>query len=124
VDPEFEEVTEDELDRVRETQKKVPPEALIVSEKRINHPCQGHCRAFEKRREVKGGKLIVCMSRVSALPFMIRSKASPCLVRQDDKEGFMKVIMNGSGKGQILAGSFRMRAPAAIGDRFKMQTTP
>jgi type I restriction enzyme R subunit len=102
VDPEFEEITEDELERVREDLKRKWSrlEALVGAEKRVNLLARDIVDHFEKRREVMEGKgLVVCMSRriCVSLHDAIR-KLRPRWYDKDDKKGSMKIVMTGSGK--------------------------
>ncbi len=100
IDPDFEEVTEDEEESVKQKlrSKWARLEAMVGTEKRINLIAQDIVDHFEKRLEVLDGKgMIVCMSRricVDLYDAII--KLRPQWHHEDDKEGSIKVIMTGS----------------------------
>ncbi len=100
IDPEFEEVTENEEESVREKLKTkwARLEAMVGTDKRIDLVAKDIVNHFEQRLEVMDGKgMIVCMSRricVDLYDTII--KLCPSWHHQDDDKGAIKVIMTGS----------------------------
>jgi type I restriction enzyme R subunit len=107
IDPEFEEVTEDEEEYVREELKTkwAQLEKIVGSKKRIDLLAEDLVKHFETReeeREVKGKAMIVCMSRricVDLYNALIRLR--PEWHNDADDKGFLKVIMTGSASDKV-----------------------
>jgi len=100
IDPEFEEVTEDEEESVRKKLKSkwARMEALVGAQKRINQVAEDIVKHFETRRTVLEGKaLIVGMSRrICVELYKAIVKLRPEWHNNDDQQGFIKVVMTGS----------------------------
>jgi len=100
IDPEFEEVTENEEVYRKEKLKSkwARLEAIVGSEKRINLIAKDIIEHFEKREEALEGKImIVCMSRRICVDiYNAISKLRPQWDSNSDNEGIMKVIMTGA----------------------------
>lgn len=103
IDPEFEEVTEDEELTSKEKLKSkwARLEALVGAEKRINQIAQDIVEHFENRTaapELRDGKgMIVCMSRrICADLYNAIIQLKPEWHSLDDNEGVLKVVMTGS----------------------------
>lgn len=100
IDPEFEELTEgEEVERKEKLKSKwARLEALIGSQKRITLIAQDIVDHFTSRLSVIEGKgMIVVMSRRIAVELYNEIvKLRPTWVSNDDKQGFLKVVMTGS----------------------------
>jgi len=100
IDPEFEEVTEDEEESVRQRLKSkwARLEAMVGTEKRIGLIAKDIISHFEQRLQVMEGKgMIVCMSRRICVDlYDAISKLRPEWHSDDDDKGFIKVVMTGS----------------------------
>ena len=100
IDPEFEEVTEDEEPTVREKLKTkwARMEAMVGTEKRIGQIAQDIVEHYERRLEAMEGKaMIVCMSRricVDLYNALVALK--PNWHETEDDRGAIKVVMTGS----------------------------
>lgn len=100
IDPEFEELTEAEevTEKEKLKSKWAQMEALVGTEKRIGLVADDIISHFEERIETMDGKgMIVCMSRricVDLYNAIIKRRAD--WHNDDDKIGFIKVIMTGS----------------------------
>lgn len=100
IDSEFEEATENEEVSKKEKLKTkwARIEAIVGSESRIKKVASDVVDHFEKRLETLEGKgMIVCMSRricVDLYNEIVRLK--PEWHNEDDKKGFIKVVMTGS----------------------------
>ncbi len=100
IDPNFEEVTEDEETTTKEKLKSkwARLEALIGAEKRINQIANDIVTHFENRlASIDGKAMIVCMSRricVDLYNAIIALK--PDWHHDDDNQGIIKVVMTGS----------------------------
>ncbi|HSA32129.1 MAG TPA: type I restriction endonuclease subunit R [bacterium] len=100
IDPEFEEVTEDEeVNRKEKLKTKwAQLEAVVGAENRLGLMARDIVDHFEKRLDaMKGKAMIVCMSRRICVELYneIR-KLRPKWHNDDDKKGTMKVVMTGS----------------------------
>lgn len=99
IDPEFEEVTEDQEETVKKKlqSKWSRLEALVGTEKRIEKVAADIVEHLEKRLEAIDGKgMIVCMSRRICVDlYNAIIKRRPDWANDDDK-GFLKVVMTGS----------------------------
>lgn len=97
IDPEFEEVTEDEEAEQKEKLKTkwAQLEALVGSDKRVNLVAEDLVRHFEARLDVMDGKaMIVCMSRrICVEMYRALKDVRPQWHNDDDGKGAMKVIM-------------------------------
>ena len=101
IDPNFEEITEDEETTTKERLKSkwARLEALVGAEKRINQIAKDIVTHFENRlASIDGKAMIVCMSRsicVDLYNAIITLK--PDWHHNDDNQGIIKVVMTGSG---------------------------
>ena len=99
VDPEFEEVTEGEEERLKERLKSkwAQLEALVGTEKRLALVTDDFITHFEERLDALDGKaMVVCMSRricVDLYNAIVEKR--PNWHGEDDKQGFIKVVMTG-----------------------------
>ncbi len=130
IDPEFEEVTEDQEEsaRSRLRSKWARLEALVGAEKRIQQVAKDIVEHFEQRLGVMDGKgLIVCMSRRICVDlYNAIVKLRPQWQHPDDDKGFLKVVMTGSASDgpewqQHTRNKERRRA---LGDAFKDAESP
>lgn len=100
IDPEFEEITEDEEELTREKLKSkwARLEALVGSEKRIQQVALDIVTHFENRKMCIDGKaMIVCMSRrICADLYNAIIRLKPEWHHDDDDIGTLKVVMTGS----------------------------
>jgi type I restriction enzyme, R subunit len=100
IDPEFEEVTEEEEQSTKEKLKSkwARMEAMVGTEKRIGLIAKDIVDHFEKRLEIMDGKaMIVCMSRRICVDlYKAIIKLRPAWDREDDNLGAIKVVMTGS----------------------------
>ena len=100
IDPEFEELTEAEevAEKEKLKSKWAQMEALVGTEKRIGLVADDIISHFEERLETMDGKgMIVCMSRRICVDlYNAIIKRRPDWHDDDDKKGFIKVIMTGS----------------------------
>src|SRR3989339_1159416 len=125
IDPEFEEVTEQEETAKKETLKSkwARLEAVIGSEKRVKVIAKDIVKHFEQREEAMEGKaMIVCMSRrIGVDLFNAIKKLKPGWYNKDDDKGIIKVIMTGSAS-DPLGWQEHVRTKLKrreLGDRFK-----
>ncbi|VVB81470.1 Uncharacterised protein [uncultured archaeon] len=100
LDPQFEEITENEEQSRREALKSkwARLEAVVGSEKRIKQIAEDIVNHFESRLSILDGKgMIVCMSRRICVDLYNQIiKLRPQWHNKDDAKGFLKVIMTGS----------------------------
>lgn len=100
IDPEFEEVTENEeiYKKERLKSKWAQLEAVVGSKKRINQMSMDIVKHFEQRQEAMEGKaMIVCMSRRICVDLHNEIvKLKPEWYSKEDDKGIIKVIMTGS----------------------------
>ncbi|MDH6060851.1 type I restriction endonuclease subunit R [Chrysosporum bergii ANA360D] len=103
IDPEFEEITEDQELTTKEKLKSkwARLEALVGAEKRINQIAKDIVEHFENRTaapELRDGKaMIVCMSRrICADLYHAIIQIKPEWHSEDDNQGVIKVVMTGS----------------------------
>lgn len=100
IDPEFEEVTEEEEQSTKEKLKSkwARMEAMVGTEKRIGLIAKDIVDHFEKRLEGMDGKaMIVCMSRRICVDlYKAIMKLRPDWDSDDDNLGAIKVVMTGS----------------------------
>ena len=105
IDPEFEEVTEnEELERKEKLKTKwAQLEKIVGAEKRIKLIARDIVDHFEKRLEVLEGKaMIVCMSRRICVDLYKEISAiRPEWHRDEDEIGMMKIVMTGSASDPI-----------------------
>ena len=105
IDPNFEEVTEDEEPETKEKLKSrwARMEALVGTEKRIGLIAKDIVQHFEDRLSVLEGKgLICCMSRrICADLYEAIRKLRPEWHSKDDDSGSMKVVMTGSASDRV-----------------------
>ncbi|PSF31078.1 DEAD/DEAH box helicase [Aphanothece hegewaldii CCALA 016] len=100
IDPNFEEVTEDEEEFTKEKLKSkwARLEALVGSEKRIQQVALDIVTHFENRlASIDGKAMIVCMSRrICADLYNAIIQLKPEWHHDDDDKGTLKVVMTGS----------------------------
>jgi type I restriction enzyme, R subunit len=100
IDPEFEEVTEEEEQSTKEKLKSkwARLEAVVGSEKRIALVAQDIVTHFENRQSgLEGKAMIVCMSRKICVDLYKEIiKLKPAWHNPDDDKGTIKVVMTGS----------------------------
>ena len=100
IDPEFEEITEDEEESGKQKlrTKWAALEAMVGAEKRIALVAEDLAAHFLKRLEVMDGKgMVVCMSRRIAVEmYEAIRKLCPGWHSDDDSSGMMKIVMSGS----------------------------
>jgi type I restriction enzyme R subunit len=100
IDPEFEEITEEEEFKERERLKTkwAQIEAMVGTEKRIGLIAKDIVTHFEQRTEAIDGKgIIVCMSRRICVELYNEIlKLRPQWHNADDSAGFLKIVMTGS----------------------------
>jgi type I restriction enzyme R subunit len=105
IDPEFEEVTENEEVAKKEKLKSkwARAEALVGSEKRLRQIAEDIVNHFEHRLEALDGKgMIVCMSRRICIDLFNEIIAlRPEWQSEDDAQGIIKVVMTGSASDPI-----------------------
>ncbi len=130
IDPEFEEVTEDQEEsaRSRLRSKWARLEALVGAEKRVQQVAQDIVEHFERRLAVMDGKgLIVCMSRRICVDlYNAIIKLRPQWQHPDDDKGFLKVVMTGSASDgpEWQQHSRNKERRRALGDAFKDAENP
>jgi type I restriction enzyme R subunit len=101
IDPEFEELTEDEEPTYKEKLKSkwARFEAMVGSEKRVGLVARDIVEHFDRRLEALDGKaMIVCMSRricVDLYKAIVRLRPR-WQAEDDDSQGAIKVVMSGS----------------------------
>jgi type I restriction enzyme R subunit len=100
IDPQFEEVTEEEEKEGKEKLKTkwARLEAIVGAEKRIRLVAQDIVRHFEERLAAMDGKaMVVCMSRrICVELYREIARLRPDWHREDDEQGMLKVVMTGS----------------------------
>jgi type I restriction enzyme R subunit len=100
IDPQFEEVTEEEEKERKEKLKTkwARLEAIVGAEKRIRLVAQDIVRHFEERLAAMDGKaMVVCMSRrICVELYREIARLRPDWHREDDEQGMLKVVMTGS----------------------------
>jgi type I restriction enzyme R subunit len=130
IDPEFEEVTElEEVERKEKLKTKwARMEAVVGSEKRIKQIAKDIVEHYETRLNYFDGKaMIVCMSRRICIDLHNEiTKLRPQWYNEDDKKGFLKVIMTGSASDPVewqqhIRNKLRRKA---LGDRMKDSNDP
>jgi type I restriction enzyme R subunit len=130
IDPDFEEVTEgEELEKKEKLKSKwARLEKVVGSKERIKRIASDIVDHFEKRREVFDGKgMIVCMSRRICVDLHNEIiKLRPEWHSDDDKAGFLKVIMTGSASDPVEWQKHirNKKRRKAIGDDFKDPSNP
>ena len=130
LDDEFEEVTEAEEveDKERWKTKWARLEAVVGAEKRIRDVAKDLVQHFEDRLSAMDGKaMVVCMSRricVALYDEMV--KLRPEWHSEDDKMGFLKVVMTGSASdNENWQGHIRNKKRRKdLADRFKVTSDP
>jgi type I restriction enzyme R subunit len=100
IDPEFEEVTEEEDVPTKEKLKSkwARMEAMVGTPKRVGIIARDLVEHFERRLEAMDGKgMIVCMSRRICVDlYNAIVKLRPELHNEDDEKGAIKIVMTGS----------------------------
>lgn len=125
IDPEFEEVTEqEEVERKEKLKSKwARLEAVVGAKRRIERVAKDIVDHFENRRSILEGKgMIVCMSRRICVDICNEIiKLRPGWHSDDDDKGFIKVVMTGSASDPVewqqhIRNKLRRKA---LGDRMK-----
>jgi type I restriction enzyme R subunit len=130
IDPEFEEVTEtEEVERKEKLKTKwARMEAVVGSKKRIEQIAKDIVNHFETRLNYFEGKgMIVCMSRRICIDLYNEIiKLRPQWHNEDDKKGFLKVIMTGSASDPVEWQQHIRNKPRRhdLGDRMKDTEDP
>ncbi len=105
IDPEFEEVTEDAEEGVREglRRKWAQLEVMVGTEKRLGLLAEDLIQHWEARLEAMEGKaMIVCMSRRICVDlYEALRKLRPDWHDEDDDKGVMKIVMSGSASDKV-----------------------
>jgi type I restriction enzyme R subunit len=100
IDPEFEEVTEEEDVPTKEKLKSkwARMEAMVGTPKRVGIIAKDLVEHFERRMEAMDGKaMVVCMSRRICVDlYNAIVKLRPNWHNQDDEKGAIKIVMTGS----------------------------
>jgi len=100
IDPEFEEVTEDEEDKTKQKLKSkwARMEAMVGTPKRIGLIAKDLVEHFDRRQEAMPGKaMVVCMSRRICVDlYNAIIKLRPEWDSKDDEKGALKIVMTGS----------------------------
>ena len=130
IDPEFEELTEQEeaerRDRLRSKWARI--EALVGAENRIKLVARDMVEHFEKRLEALEGKaMIVCMSRRICVDLYREIAAlRPDWHHEDDDKGLMKVVMTGSASDPVEWQQHIRNKPRRekLADRFRDPADP
>jgi len=130
IDPEFEEVTEqEEVERKEKLKSKwARLEAVVGAENRIKRIAKDIVDHFENRLSILDGKgMIVCMSRRICVDLYNEIiKLRPGWHNDDDDEGFIKVVMTGSASDPVEWQQHIRNKPRrkALGDRMKDSPDP
>jgi type I restriction enzyme R subunit len=130
IDPEFDEVTEtEEVERKEHLKSKwARMEAVVGSKHRIEQIAKDIVNHFETRLNYFQGKgMIVCMSRRICIDlYNEMSKLRPQWHSEDDKKGFLKVIMTGSASDPVEWQQHIRNKPRRheLGDRMKDTEDP
>lgn len=100
IDPEYDEITEDqeEFEKQKLQAKWTALEALVGANSRLELVAKDIVEHFEDRLSAMDGKaMVVCMSRRICVELYNEiAKLRPEWHNDDDKQGFMKIIMSGS----------------------------
>jgi type I restriction enzyme R subunit len=130
IDPEFEEVTEtEEVERKERLKTKwARMEAVVGSKRRIEQIAKDIVNHFETRLNYFEGKgMIVCMSRRICVDLYNEIiKLRPQWQNEDDKKGFLKVVMTGSASDPVEWQQHIRNKPRRhdLGDRMKDPEDP
>jgi len=125
IDPEFEEVTEqEEVERKEKLKSKwARLESVVGAERRIERVAKDIVDHFENRRSIlEGNGMIVCMSRRICVDLHDEIiKLRPGWHNDEDDKGFVKVIMTGSASDPVEWQQHIRNKPRrkALGDRMK-----
>ena len=105
IDPNFDEVTEDAEDAVRENlrRKWAQLEAMVGTDKRIALVAEDLVKHWEARYAAMEGKaMVVCMSRrICVELYKAIAKLRPEWHNDDDDKGVMKIVMSGSASDKL-----------------------
>ena len=100
IDPEYDEITEDqeEFEKQKLQAKWTALEALVGANSRLELVAKDIVEHFEDRLSAMDGKaMVVCMSRRICVELYNEiAKLRPEWHNDDDKQGFMKIVMSGS----------------------------
>jgi len=130
IDPEFEEITEDQEAEVKEKLKTKwsQIEAMVGTQERLQQIAEDIVQHFEQRCEAMDGKgMIVCMSRRIAVDLYNQIvKVRPEWHSPRDEEGVIKVVMTGSAGDPAHYQQHIRNKPRrkAIAERFKDPEDP
>jgi type I restriction enzyme R subunit len=130
IDPDFEEVTEDEeVERKEKLKSKwAQLEAIVGAQKRLRLVAQDIVNHIERRLEAIDGKaMVVCMSRRICMELhdeIVRLR--PAWYHEDDAKGVLKVVMTGNAsEGPRVAHHARNKARrVALAKRFRDPNDP
>ena len=105
IDPNFEEVTEDAEDAVKDSlrRKWAQLEAMVGTDKRIALVAEDLVKHWEARYAAMDGKaMVVCMSRrICVELYKAIQKLRPDWHHDDDDKGVMKIVMSGSASDRL-----------------------
>ena len=105
IDPNFEEVTEDAEDAIKESlrRKWAQLEAMVGTDKRIALVAEDWVKHWEARYAAMEGKaMVVCMSRrICVELYKAIQKLRPDWHHEDDAKGVMKIVMSGSASDKL-----------------------
>ena len=105
IDPNFEEVTEDAEDAIKESlrRKWAQLEAMVGTDKRIALVAEDLVKHWEARYAAMEGKaMVVCMSRrICVELYKAIQKLRPDWHHDDDAKGVMKIVMSGSASDKL-----------------------
>jgi type I restriction enzyme R subunit len=130
IDPEFEEVTEDEEETSRERLKSkwAQLEKVVGSPERVKRLAKDIVDHYEKRLNVLEGKaMIVCMSRRICIDLHNEIvKLRPKWYDKSDEKGLVKVVITGSATDPVDWQEHIRNRPKrrALGDHFKDPSSP
>ncbi|MBN2251120.1 MAG: type I restriction endonuclease subunit R [Candidatus Altiarchaeota archaeon] len=130
IDPDFEDVTEQEETYLKEKLKSrwARLEAVVGSERRLKLLAEDFVRHYELRQASMQGKaMIVCMSRRICIELYKEiTRLRPEWHGKDDSVGILKIIMTGSASDPLKWQEHirNKRRRRALGDRFKEPGDP
>lgn len=130
IDPEFEEVTEDEEETSKERLKSkwAQLEKVVGSPERVKRLAKDIVDHYEKRLDVLEGKaMVVCMSRRICIDLHNEIvKLRPKWYDKSDEKGLVKVVITGSATDPVDWQEHIRNRPKrrALGDHFKDPSSP
>ena len=119
LDADFDEATEgEELEQKEKLKTKwAALEAVVGAEKRVNLIARDIVEHFEARQQALHGKgMIVCMSRrICVDMYNAIAALRPAWVAEDDKQGYLKIVMTGSASDPVeWQSTFAIRNAAKV----------